>query len=161
MKHVAIRSATMDDYDAICGLLKETDEHHASILPKYFQTFSGSARPRELIASFVEPDDARVFLAEVADRPAGCLMVKLTSHPEFPMFNPYRFALVDSLVVGSEYRRRGIATKLFDQAKTWVAEQGIKHVQVNVWAANAAGLCFYKKQGFETLTEKMELDLDV
>ena len=37
MKELTVRTGVMDDYGAVCDLLKLADDHHVSLLPGYFQ----------------------------------------------------------------------------------------------------------------------------
>ena len=159
MKHVGIRTATMDDYEVICGLLKVVDEHHVSILPDYFHDYSGPARPRDWVAGYVEGDEGDVLLAEADGRVVGCVMLKAISLPECPRFVPRRMAHVEEIVVARECRRAGVGTALMEAARRWACDRGLGRIQLGVWASNSSAVRFYKKRGFKTITARMELDL--
>lgn len=160
MNKTKIRLATMDDYDIICRLLEQVDRHHVAILPEFFQSFSGPPRSREVVAAYVEGQDADYILAEVDEAIVGLIDIKKDNHPNYPMFKPYDFAMIGNIVVDEGYRRQGVATALFEEAKRWAKRHGLKSIRLTVWIANTSAMEFYKKQGFQPLTEKMELKLE-
>lgn len=149
----------MDDYDAVCRLLTQVDQHHAQILPDVFQPFDGPARPREVIASYVESKDAAYILAEINNEVVGFVNIRKASHPSYPMFKPHEFALIANLVVDEAHRRRGIGTRLFGEAKKWAIARGLNHIQLTVWTANAPAMIFYSKLGFKPMHARLELSL--
>ena len=160
MNNSTIRIATLDDYDTICNLLKESDEHHAAILPDYFRQHSQPSRARDWMASYVESDDAEVLLAETESRTIGCMMLKTIALPKFPRFIVRCMVNIEEIVVASESRGCGFATALLNEAKAWAIARKITRLQLGVWVANTDAVRFYKKKGFKTITARMELDLD-
>ncbi len=61
-----IRTATMDDYPAVCRLLRELDDHHVRIRSDVFQPFDDPIQQRKRITRFVNDDDAELFVAEIS-----------------------------------------------------------------------------------------------
>ncbi len=59
-------------------------------------------------------------------------------------------ARMHDLFVKPEYRRRGVARKLFDYVKEWVEEENITYLQ---WQANLRSAGFYEALGLETITD--------
>ena len=154
-----LRTATMDDYAAICRLIEQVDRHHVGILPEVFQPFAGPPRPREVIASYGEAPDADYLLAEDEGQVVGFLNLRKAKYPGHPMFRPHEYAAIENLVVDEAHRRRGVATALFQEAVAWAEARGLAAIELTVWAANAAALAFYEGQGFQPLTHRMELRL--
>jgi len=71
VNEISIRIATMNDYEEICRLYRQLDEIQADLLPEVFQRFSGSPRPREVVAHFIEQDTADYIVAVVDARIVG------------------------------------------------------------------------------------------
>jgi len=159
MGEIEIRIATMDDYSEICRLYRQLDEHHADILPDVFQRFPDPPRPREVVARFIERGNADYILTIADGRVVGFLNLSLSSHPPYPMFRGHEFAAVENVVVDTEYRGKGIGTSLIKAAKAWAKEHGLRFMQTTVWSANKGARALYVNQGFEPLTERLELHL--
>ncbi|MBI3946986.1 MAG: GNAT family N-acetyltransferase [Armatimonadetes bacterium] len=155
-----IRPATMRDYPAICRIAAQADRAHAELLPDVFQAHAGPARTREWVAAYVDPPDADTLLAEVDGVVVGFLSVKAAAHPDYPIFRPHTFALVENLAVDEAWRRRGIGRSLVAEARRWTEMRGLEGIQLTVWVTNTAALAFYERLGFRPLTWRMELRLD-
>jgi ribosomal protein S18 acetylase RimI-like enzyme len=157
---VRIRTATMADYEAICRLEEELDSHHVRILPEVFQPFPGPARPRDLVAEYVEAEDADYLLAEVGSAVVGLLNLKKATHPSYPMFKRCEYAMIVNLVVDPAYRKQGVAAALIQEAGRWARHRGLRRMHATVWAANAEAMNLFKKQGFQTLSERLQIVLE-
>ncbi len=58
---------------------------------------------------------------------------------------------VNSLAVGENWRRKGIATNLMDHAASQASEAGFDRISLHVWADNLSACAFYKKSGFAAM----------
>jgi ribosomal protein S18 acetylase RimI-like enzyme len=63
------------------------------------------------------------------------------------------------LYVAPEYRRRGIATALLQQAQSWAIARGDQQLSLQVFANNDAALALYQKLGYGTTALWMTQDL--
>ena len=156
---LTIRRATVNDIPAIQRLYRELDEHHVRLLPEVFQSVAGHARPAAFIAEKIANEDSDYLLAEAQGELLGFVDLRVTSHPHYPMFRPHNFALVDNAVVDEAHRGRGIGTVLFEAAKRWARERGLRYMQTEVWHKNAGARTFYERQGFRPRTTRMELEI--
>jgi len=155
-----IRLATMDDYEAICRLYRQADQHHVDLLPQVFQAFPGPARSRELVSQFVGQDGAACIVAEADGKVVGLVSVKKAATPPYPMFRPREHALVEVLVVDEAHRHTGVGSLLLDAAKQWARARGLRSLQTNVWAANRVAKRLYARHGFKTITERIEFSFE-
>ena len=153
------RKATVDDIPAIQRLYRELDKHHVDLLPDVFRALSEDARPDSVIREWIEGADADYLLAEVDGNIVGFLNIRRAGNPEYPMFQPREFALIESAVVEQAQRGHGVGSTLFDAAIAWAKEYGLAFVQTTVWSANHRTREFYLKKGFKAITEKLELNL--
>ena len=160
MEDIRTRLATMDDYEGICRLIAQVDHVHVGLLPNTFQGLPGPARPKELIAHFVESKDADVILASTDTEIIGLLNLEKSSNPPYPMFKQHECAMIDNLVVDTKRRGQGVGSVLLRAAKQWAQAKGLKFLQTSIWVANAGAKQFYEKHGFQTLNQKIELALD-
>ena len=56
--------------------------------------------------------------------------------------------LIDGLYVDNEYRNKGIATKLIENALNVIKETNAAVVDINVMANNSVAISLYKRFGF-------------
>ncbi len=56
--------------------------------------------------------------------------------------------LIDGLYVDNEYRNKGIATKLMQNALDMINNSNINFIDINVMANNKTAINFYRKFGF-------------
>jgi GNAT superfamily N-acetyltransferase len=59
-------------------------------------------------------------------------------------------AVVEDLVVDSDYRGAGIGEKLLNAIYSWARKRGIKSLQLLADKSNIFALCFYERQKWET-----------
>jgi len=160
----AVRAARMDDYDALCALLKQSDDDHRRMLPGVYAEYEGPARSRDFIAGFVEADDADVLVAHRDGEAVGCVGVRLerrtASHAERHVFADDLFVRVSALVVDHAARRSGVGRALMDAATRWAAERGASRVVLGFWCANTDARAFYEALGFTPLYMGMERRVD-
>ncbi|MDD7986603.1 GNAT family N-acetyltransferase [Lentisphaera marina] len=158
MKKLHIRVAQESDYEIICQLFEQGDQHHENILPKYFSTIP-KARPLSDIMRYIEKADAEFFLAFKNDIPVGILNIKKSCLPALDFFRAQEFALIDSIIIDQKFRQQGIGNVLLKKAKEWSKNQKLQQLQLVVWSANQDAINFYTKNGFKTLSQKMLLEL--
>ncbi len=156
----AIRTATIDDFAAICRLLHELDNHHVGILPEVFQPFDDAPRQRDRIARFLDEDDADLFVADLHTELIGLVTVRISESPDAPMFQPDRRACIDDLVVRRESRGQGIGRLLLARVTEWTRSRELQCIDINVWNENTVGTSFFKTNGFEPRYQRMELRID-
>ena len=60
-----------------------------------------------------------------------------------------RYAHIFLLYVVPEYRRRGIAKKLLEQAQIWAKIRGDRQIGLQVFPQNQAAVNLYQKMGFQ------------
>lgn len=154
------RFATMEDYDSLCSLFAQGDKLHADLVPMIFQEFSGPARPRERLQYLVESQDAGAIVAESDSRIVGLLTLEKSDYPSNPMFKRHVHAMLHTLVVDESCRRQGVGGMLLEAAQDWARDRGVRFLQTNVWCTNEMATAFYAKHGFNTLTQKVELEVD-
>jgi ribosomal protein S18 acetylase RimI-like enzyme len=59
-----------------------------------------------------------------------------------------------------EFIGKGLGQNFFDGIHDYIAAKGYAHMILNVLSGNERAICFYKKQGFETLKKSVEITLE-
>jgi ribosomal protein S18 acetylase RimI-like enzyme len=156
-EEVRIREATMEDYEALCGLFHALDQHHVNILPDNFQSFPRPVRSQEQVAVKMADPDKALFVAEAGNRLVGFGDVQRSSNPPYPMFKPREYALIENIYVDPDMRGTGLAHRLLEAVKNWSRRQNLKSIQLHVYSANELAIRFYEKEGFVALSNIYEL----
>ncbi|MBR4953649.1 MAG: GNAT family N-acetyltransferase [Oscillospiraceae bacterium] len=141
-----IRKLTEPDYDEVVGLFKKLDELHAQARPDYFVNRDENE---------IYPKDA--FIHNLA-YPGGLEMgafddgklvgtVQATLWDESGMVKDVKTVCLDNIYVLPEYRRRGIAAKLFAEVEKWAKQQGAVRLDLHTWEFNKDAIAMYQAMG--------------
>jgi ribosomal protein S18 acetylase RimI-like enzyme len=149
-----IVSAGRGDYASVCELLSLLDDVHRQRVPWLFRETDGPPRSREEYAGLIAGPDSSVLVAK-NPRVVGVALVMLRSTPDFPVFVPTKFALIDNLVVAPECRRHGVGRALAAAAVEWAKKRGAAWLELGVYEFNDEARRFYEKLGYTTLTRKL------
>ncbi len=155
-----IRKAILDDYDALCELIDQVDALHRDRLPGIYRRPDGPVREKNEIAAFIADERVGLFVAEVEGELAGYIHAYLRDTPPVPVLVPRRFAMIDSMAVGKNQRRKGIGQALIAQVQRWAREQGATSVELNVYEFNRGALRFYEALGFKVLRRGVSKPLE-
>lgn len=158
---ITIRKAAADDYLGICELLDEVDVLHRDQNPGIFRKSTGPARTWDFYSGLLTDEKVGLFLAEEDGRPVGFVHVLLRDMPDFPIFVPRRYAIIDTIVVQSGHRDRGIGRMLMQTSEEWAIARGAASVELGVYEFNQIAISFYENLGFHTLSRKMQKELRV
>ncbi len=150
-----IREARVDDYEALCAVIREADALHCAHLPDVFQPFPGPARDRNYIVGLIEDPMALLLVAEHRGQLVGFLNATVRDAADIPLLVPRRYAFVENIVVKEGFRRRGVGEALMAEAQRWAEAQGASTMELNVYEFNQTAQAFYRRLGYETLTRRM------
>jgi ribosomal protein S18 acetylase RimI-like enzyme len=128
---VTVRCVTAADTDAIVALWN-------LVFAEYRDASRPHRDPRANIARKLAFGDDLFFLAEVDRRPVGTLMAGYDGHRGW----------LYSLAVDPAHRRRGIARALLTRAEDALRARGCPKVNLQVAAANAGALAFWRHAGY-------------
>jgi ribosomal protein S18 acetylase RimI-like enzyme len=145
---IAIRPATEHDHRGLARLLDATDDFHASALPALFRRPLPSERPPEAVVAGLRRSGAAVLVAVAGTELVGLVQVSTRDAPQLVAYQPRRYAFVEELVVLAPWRRRGVGQALMEAAHRWALEQGLREVELNVFAFNTAALGLYDRLGY-------------
>jgi GNAT superfamily N-acetyltransferase len=108
------------------------------------------AEARDRIAAWTGDERGAVFGASVDDRLAGCAAIYVV-----PFFErPGARARLVALVVDAEYRRRGIAELLVEQARKFARDRGAVEIEVLSRRTRPDAYPFYTNVGFADVSER-------
>jgi len=156
---LGIRVASEADYGALGPVFAEAERYHREALPHVFRAPQGQFPPPSLFRQWVSDSGSAVFVADDLGDPVGFVTVRTDSAPDEGILQPRSFAVVDTLAVRSDQRRRGIGRSLLEAVHGWARERRLGHVSLNVWEFNQSAIDFYRALGYQTVSRQMECPL--
>ena len=141
-----IRKLTESDYHMVIELYKELDEMHVQARPDYFVH-----REKEIIypknaflQNLAHPD---VLQMGVFDQEQLVAVVRATLWEESGMVKDVKTVCLDNIYVLPDYRRKGIATKLFAEVELWAKAKGALRLDLWTWDFNRNAIAMYQAMG--------------
>ena len=159
-----LRRARFEDWPGIARLLRDLDELHAGLAPQYFRS---APRAEADWPRLLADPTAAVFVAagssqadgSATDGPIGLLSIRVYDTPADPTMVPRRRAHIETLVVETGHRRRGIGRRLLGQAADWARAQGAVELVLTTWTGNQAADAFYERLGYRVLSRVLHAPL--
>jgi len=141
-----IRKLTEADYDQVITLYMELDEMHVHARPDCFvHRKKEETYPWDAYLSNLSCPDVLEIGAFAGDALVGIL--RATLWKESIMVKDLKTVCLDSIYVLPEYRRNGIASKLFDEAARWAKQHGAVRLDLHVWEFNQDAVALYRAIG--------------
>ncbi len=156
---ISVRKATADDYNSLWELFDEIDALHRDNLPHIFQKPGGAAREQDYYSGLIADENVALFVAEAGEKLVGFVHVNVRDTPAFPVFVPRRYAIVEGIVVKSEFQNSGIGRILMDKVQGWAIAKGATTIELNVYEFNTSAISFYERLGYQTFSRKMSKEL--
>jgi ribosomal protein S18 acetylase RimI-like enzyme len=154
---VAVRRARQEDWPGIELLLREVDQLHAELAPAYFR--AGARAEIEWRRLLGEATAAGWVAADGSGSTLGFLALRIYETPPDPTMVPRRRAHLETLVVATSARRRGLGRLLVTEASDWARARGAVEMVLTTWAGNAAADAFYERLGYQVLSRVLHARL--
>jgi RimJ/RimL family protein N-acetyltransferase len=139
---IRVRRAGPSDAAALVALAEEVGREDGRWLLAS-DTWRSISDERRYLRTVQRHPDAAVFVAEDEGQIAARLSLSRDPHPSS------RHVADLGLMVAEEYRRRGIATMLLDEAVGWARAFGIRKIELHVFPWNERAIALYEAFGFE------------
>jgi ribosomal protein S18 acetylase RimI-like enzyme len=139
-----------DDFAAVLGLCKdffaEYEKHHE----EFFDT--DNLRDEDISGRFqqsIKSDNSATIIAEIDDKIVGYASVEVREQPAF--YKIKEIGSISALMVAEKYRRRGIGSRVMEEAKRYFRRHGVKYYTFFTAVANEPAIRLYKKLGITPL----------
>lgn len=146
-----IRLAQMEDAPVLDALLTR--------LIRYEHRYDGNLNPDYTVtdnyANMLGHEGCKIWLAE--DHGAACGYLCAIVY-DFPVYKR-PVVVLDALYVCEEHRRRGIATALMAQLKSYAATINASAIELKVYSANAQALELYQRSGFKETKKYLQMEV--
>jgi ribosomal protein S18 acetylase RimI-like enzyme len=144
---VIIRPAVAGDEPTLAALTAHAHELHVAAHPEVFRP----ARLRDVtdwFAAFLKSPTAAAWIADDDGTAVGYATAQYHEQPESPFALARRWCQIDGLAVAPAHRRRGIARALIDAIVADASANGVRDIELNVWAFNEAAQAAFRRLGF-------------
>ncbi len=153
MTAVDVRRAEAGDAVLLSRLNADVHAVHVEGLPDRFKPPSDETFPVSLVLELLARPATLMFLAHVADAPAGYLYAEIMRLPENAVRYAASMVYIHHISARPELRGMGVGKALLDAARTAGHDQGISRLGLDVWTFNAAARSFFQSQGFSVVRE--------
>jgi len=143
-----IRNATTADIEQICLLYNEFFAYNAIMDPIYCRAGKESG---DYPKSVIESDEADLIVAEENEKLLGLLHIKEGKTPPYDALVQNHYAQIIDFIVTENHRKKGIGTKLMDEAKNWATTRNLGYIELFVLNNAVGEQRFYENHGFETV----------
>ena len=133
-----IRPATRPDIPAMTALLGDLFTIEADFTP------NPRAQSRGLDLLFTR-EDTVIFVAEIGHKIAGMCTVQTLVSTAMGC----TVGIVEGVIVGMEFRKKGIGSSLLETAETWAKEKNLGRLQLLADRDNHQALSFYRHRCWE------------
>lgn len=146
-----IKNLTIKDYEAVKNIISELHKMHVENRPDFYLENECPITLKEYKSLLKKEKISIAFV--VNNKIAGICLATIKNRIEKSIY-------IDDIFVLSEYRRQGIATKLFEQIKEISKDIGAKRIDLTVWQFNKSAFDFYKSLGMKEQRTVLETRLE-
>lgn len=142
-----IRNLTRADYPIIDSCMQELHNLHVQGRPDLYAPLEHPYSEQEFFD--IVDDEKRIAIAAVDENDVilGFGIAKLRDRSG--MIDGLKTAYVDDMFVRKEYRRQGIATKIFSELESRAKIHGAERIDLMVWNFNESALELYQSFGMK------------
>lgn len=155
------RELVMKDFEDVLFLEKQLYELHYSHRRDLFDEMRNvyCFFSEGLLESLINDEDSLCMGCVVDNKVVGVLIAKRKYAGSVDGFKKRQFIYVNDLIVDKDYRRRGIAKKMFEQLKNDSFSKDCDSIELNVWAFNMESLKFYESLGMSVKEVHYEMKM--
>ncbi|MHB1083398.1 MAG: GNAT family N-acetyltransferase [Thiobacillus sp.] len=143
-----IRKATHADLNEVCILADQIALLHNAKAPDVFAPPAGIDRDREFWATCVSPPEGMMWVALSSGSIAGFITAKLTNTHAISFLQPRTICKIGTIVVASQYKRRGVGRALMVSVEKWARQEGADEIRLEVFDFNLQAAAFYQALDF-------------
>ena len=150
-----IRKLTLLDYEAADRLMQHLHDMHFEARPDLYIAVE---HPYPL-EEYEEKVTSEQFISLAAEEDGEIIGVCFVELREKSLMVELPVAVMNALCVDEAHQRKGIATKLFEEATKLAREAGAKRLDLMVWGFNDTARAFYEKIGMKEQRRILEQEL--
>lgn len=144
---VMIRALQKDDYPFIDLCMQELHALHANERPDLYAPLEHPYSEQDFLSIVENKKHLTVAVVDEANSMIGFGIATLKE--KSGMIPNLKTAYIDDIFVRQEYRRKGLAKKIFAELECRAKEHGASRIDLMVWAFNEPALKLYQALGMK------------
>jgi ribosomal protein S18 acetylase RimI-like enzyme len=156
---IKIREAVINDYEGLCEVYAELDEHHRLSHPELFIKPDDYARAKEYIAEAINDSNKALFVAVIDSKVVAFAESYIQKSSNFPVIKKREWVQLDNIAVKREYQNNHIGSLLLNKVVEWAKSKQVNRIELKVYFFNKGAIEFYSGKGFKDLNKTMYLNL--
>ena len=159
--NLMLRIARVQDIKCLAGLYAEFHNFHARCIPDRLigipeqPDIRGGNDLYMRLKKIIQNDDSAIILAETDQGPLGFAEIYIRQDEPSSHTVAYQYGFLQSLMVTSGHRRRGIGTRLVKAIEQWAKERGAYEMRLDIWEFGEGPFPFYELMNYRTLKRTM------
>ncbi len=153
MSEIIYRKARKSDLDSLSVLAMELNEFHDSKEDYFELKIENKSRMKSFFEQSIASKNHLFFVAEKDKEIIAYVHANISTRP--PIFVHEKEVYIGAMFTKKEYRKKGIANKLFLEVKKFAKENKLRFIQLRVYSKNNVAKKFYKALGFEVMLDYM------
>lgn len=152
---MTIRKLTLQDYDAADRLMQHLHNLHFEARP---DLYVAKEHPYSL-EEYEEKVTSEQFISLAAEEDGEVVGICFVELRDRSLMVEMPVAMMNALCVDEAHQRKGVATKLFEEATKLAREAGAKRLDLMLWGFNNTARAFYEKIGMKEQRRILECEL--
>ena len=146
MENVKVRTAKGDDLDRVYKLWHSMIEFHTHIDNNFKTGDDTYSFFKSYFIYSLNSSNIRYTISSHDDECIGFARCRVVMQPE--LYSESMVGKINELYIKQEFRNKGIAKILIEDAIRWLSNKGIATFEVEVAAKNIEGVNFWRNSGF-------------
>ncbi len=142
---IVVRKAGPDDVEDLLVMIEKFYRFNEEFDPAWSVKEETRDVAKEMASKYIEDPRSVVLVAQVDGKIIGFVRAEIR---ENPILENGRLGIIVELYVHPQYRRRGVAKRLVEEASKELALRGVSVVGAEFPAANSVARAFYENLGF-------------
>lgn len=144
---LSLRALQKEDYPSIDLCMQELHTLHVNARPDLYAPWEHPYSEQDFLNIVEDKNHLTVAAVDETDTIMGFGIATLKD--KSGMITDFKTAYIDDIFVRREYRRKGLAKKIFEELECRAKEQGAKRIDLMVWEFNEPALALYQSLGMK------------
>lgn len=144
------------DGKLISDFISEINNYHHMMEPTIFKHILKSEKKLGIVDWMLNNENYHFFFGYLKNEIVGCIILENRVYPETELTNKQQVIYVFAVIVSSEYRNKGIGTKLLEHSVAYSKNNCYSTIEIETWN-NKNMERILDKLNFKSIRQVMQL----